>query len=148
MQARYPQLAEMFAGREDLAERVRNFWGDGSDETCFTEMQVLAHHAGALAETDPDALWRRSRRRWPRCRSTWRCRRSRPRTATTFLERFRQLKESPELLRSYLDLLREVWAPVDDMWQQALPVIEEAGRHVVAQYERGRSLETLDTAGV
>ena len=58
MQARYPQLAEMFNGREDLADRVRNFWGDGSDETCFTEMQVLAHHAGALGETDPDALWR------------------------------------------------------------------------------------------
>ena len=52
MQARYPQLAEMFNGREDLADRVRNFWRDDPDETCFTEMQVLAHHAGALGETD------------------------------------------------------------------------------------------------
>jgi DNA-binding transcriptional ArsR family regulator len=33
------------------------------------------------------------------------------------------------------------------MWQQALPIIEEAGRHVVAQYERGRSLEQLIPAG-
>ena len=39
--------------------------------------------------------------------------------------------------------MKEVWAPVDDMWQQALPLIEEAGRHVVAQYERGESLEAL-----
>ena len=47
----------MFNGREDLAERVRNFWDDGSEEMCFTEMQVLAHHAGALCATDPEALW-------------------------------------------------------------------------------------------
>ena len=26
MQARYPKLAEMFKGREDLAGRVRTFW--------------------------------------------------------------------------------------------------------------------------
>src|SRR5271165_5692737 len=58
MQARYPQLAEMFDGREDLADRVRGFWGEGSEETCFTEMQILAHQAGAMAETDADALWR------------------------------------------------------------------------------------------
>ena len=64
-----------------------------------------------------------------------------------FLERFRMLRESPELLRSYLELLEEVWAPVDDMWQQALPMIEEAGRHLLAQYERGRSLEILITPG-
>src|SRR5258708_40254124 len=57
MQARYPQLAEMFNGREDLADRVRGFWGPGSEETCFSEMQVLARQAGALTETNPDALW-------------------------------------------------------------------------------------------
>src|SRR5580658_4080796 len=57
MQARYPKLAEMFDGREALAERVRAFWGDDSEELCFTELQVLAHHAGATAETDPAALW-------------------------------------------------------------------------------------------
>ena len=33
------------------------------------------------------------------------------------------------------------------MWQQALPIIEEAGRHVVAQYERGRSLEIFIPGG-
>src|SRR3984885_4138665 len=57
MQARYPKLAEMFKGREDLATRVRNFWDDCSEEICFTEMQGLAHHAGALSETDPNLLW-------------------------------------------------------------------------------------------
>ena len=50
-----------------------------------------------------------------------------PEDRELFLDRFRRLRESPELLRSYLALLEEVWAPVDEMWQQALPIVEEAG---------------------
>ena len=147
MQARYPQLAEMFNGREDLADCVRGFWGEGSEETCFTEMQVLAHHAGALAETDPGSLWQAIEAAVATVPLDLDMPSEDPDEREIYLDRFRQLRESPELLRSYLDLLEEVWAPVDDMWQQALPVIAEAGRHVVAQYERGRSLEALIPVG-
>ena len=70
-----------------------------------------------------------------------------PEDREIYLDRLRRLRESPALLRSYLDLLEAVWAPVDAMWQQALPIIEEAGRQVVAQYERGRSLELLIPEG-
>ena len=52
-----------------------------------------------------------------------------PEDREIFLDRFRRLRESPELLRSYLDLLEEVWAPVDEMWQQALPVAGGGGAH-------------------
>ena len=146
MQARYPKLAEMFKGREDLAVRVRNFWNDSSDGTCFAEMQVLAHHAGALSETDRTRCGQRSIAvatvpldlEMPS---------ESPEERAVYLERFRMLRSSPDMLRSYLELLQEVWVPVDDTWQQALPIIEEAGRHVVAQYERGRSLEILITPG-
>jgi DNA-binding transcriptional ArsR family regulator len=147
MQARYPKLAEMFKGREDLAARVRNFWDDCTEEICFTEMQVLAHHAGALNETDPDALWSAIEAAVQTVPLDLAMPSESTEDRTIFIDRFRRLRESPELLRSYLDLLEEVWAPVDAMWQQALPIIEEAGRHVVAQYERGRSLETLITPG-
>jgi DNA-binding transcriptional ArsR family regulator len=148
MQARYPKLAEMFNGREDLADRVRRFWeGVGSQETCFTEMQILVHHAGATTETDPDALWRAIKGAVatiaPDFAMPSECHEERQ----AYDERLRRLKESPELLREYMDLLQEVWAPVDETWQQALPIIEEAGHHVVAQYERGRSLEILITPG-
>src|SRR5215471_17017447 len=98
MQVRYPQLAEMFNGREDLADCVRGFWADGSEETCFTEMQILAHHAGATTETVPLDLAMPSED---------------PADAAVFIERFRRLKESPELRREYLELMQEVWAPVD-----------------------------------
>ncbi len=147
MQARYPQLAEMFNGREDLADCVRGFWGEGSEETGFAEMQVLAHHAGAMTETDPGALWQAIERAVATVPLDLEIPSESAEERATYLDRFRSLRESPELLRSYLDLLKEVWAPVDDMWQQALPVIDEAGRHVVAQYERGRSLEVLIPTG-
>ncbi len=147
MQARHPKLAEIFKGREDLADRVRNFWNDSSEETCFTEMQVLAQHAGALGATDPDELWSAIEDAVATVPLDLAMPSESPEEREIYLGRFRRLRESPAVLRSYLDLLEEVWGPVDDMWQQALPIIEEAGRHVVAQYERGRSLELLIPAG-
>jgi DNA-binding transcriptional ArsR family regulator len=148
MQARYPQLAEMFNGREDLADLVRRFWGDsGSEEICFEEMQILAQHAGATTETDPDALWRALEGAVSTVPLDLEMPSEQPQDREVFIDRFRRLKASPKLLRSYLDLLQRVWAPVNDMWQQALPVMAEAGRHVVAQYERGRTLESLIPTG-
>src|ERR1700722_2896213 len=147
MQARYPKLAEMFKGREDLAARVRSFWNDSSDGACFAEMQVLAHHAGALSETDADSLWAAIESAVATVPLDLEMPSESAEERAVFLERFRMLRSSPDLLRSYLELLQEVWAPVDDTWQQALPIIEEAGRHVVAQYERVRSLELLITPG-
>ncbi len=147
MQARYPKLADIFKGREDLATRVRNFWTDGSAGASFAEMQVLAHHAGALVETDPDSLWAAIESAVATIPLDLEMPSESAEERAVYLERFRMLRSSPDLLRSYLDVLREVWAPVDDMWQQALPVIEEAGRLVVAQYERGQSLEILITPG-
>ena len=148
MQARYPQLAEMFNGREDLADCVREFWGDDSrEETCFEEMQILAHHAGATTETDPEALWKAIERAVASVPLDLDMPSEEPQDRAMYIERFRRLKESPQLLRAYLDLLEQVWVPVNDVWQQSLPLMEETGRHVVAQYERGRSLETLIPTG-
>lgn len=146
MQARYPKLAEMFTGREDLADRVRNFWND-SEETCFTEMQVLAQHAGAIGTTDAGELWSAIEHAVATVPFDLAMPSETPEEREIYLARFRRLRESPAFLRSYLDLLEEVWAPVNDMWQQALPIIEEAGRQVVSQYERGRSLDQLIPAG-
>jgi ArsR family transcriptional regulator len=147
MQARYPLLAEMFNGREELADCVRNFWQDGPEETCFTEMQILTQYAGGLTKTDPDALWRAIERGVATIPLDLEMPSESPEERELFLDRFRRLRESPELLGAYLELLKDVWAPVNEMWQQALPVIEEGGRHVVAQYERGRSLEILIPPG-
>jgi hypothetical protein len=148
MQARHPRLAEMFKGREDLADRVRTFWNDCSEEdACFTEVQVLAQHADAMTVTDPDVLRSAIEEAVATVPLDLEMPSESPEDRALYLDRLRRLQESPALLRSYVDLLEAVWAPVDAMWQQALPIIEEAGRQVVAQYERGRSLELLIPQG-
>jgi DNA-binding transcriptional ArsR family regulator len=147
MRDRYPQLAAIFSGREDLSERVRTFWGDGAEETGFTEMHLLSHYAGALYETDADALWRALERGVATVPLELDVPSESPEEIAVYRERFRRLKESPALVRSYLDLMKEVWEPVNEMWQQALPLIEEAGRQVVTQYENGMALDALITPG-
>jgi DNA-binding transcriptional ArsR family regulator len=150
MQAKYPKLAEMFHGREDLAERIRNFWGcnEAAEEMCMTELQVLVHHGGATCETDPEAVWRAIEKAVATVPVDLDMPSESPEELAIYVSRFRRLKESPELVRAYIDLLKEVWAPVNDVWQQSLPVIEEAGRHVVAQYhQNGQSLDLLVLPG-
>ena len=147
MQARYPKLAEMFKGREDLAGRVRTFWEDSAEEMCFSEMQVLAQHGGVFSSTDPEELWAGIESAVATIPLDLSMPSESPEDRELFLQRFARLRESPELLQSYLALLEEVWAPVDEMWQQALPIVEEAGRSLMAQYERGRSLESFIPRG-
>jgi DNA-binding transcriptional ArsR family regulator len=139
--------AIVFDGRPELAERVRTFWGEGAEETTFTEMQILAYYSGALTATDPEVLWEALERGVATVPLDLDVPSEGADELVVFSNRFARLKQSPALVREYIDLLREVWAPVNDMWQQALPTIEEAGRHFVAQFQRGTSLDVLITPG-
>jgi ArsR family transcriptional regulator len=139
--------ALVFNGRDDLAERVRTFWGEGPEETSFSEMHILAYYSGALYATDQEVLWKALARGIANVPLDLEVASETPDDLEVFSNRFRRLKESPALARSYIDLLREVWAPVDAMWQKSLPAIEEAGRHFVTQFDRGMSLDVLITPG-
>jgi DNA-binding transcriptional ArsR family regulator len=147
MQARYPVVAEIFDGREELTTRVRDFWDDASQESCFAEMQILAHHSGAFCETDAETFWLAIERAVATVPLDLDLPSESPEDLEVYRDRFRRLRNRPELLAAYLQLLKDVWAPVDDMWHQALPLIEEAGQQVVAQYERGQTLEALIPTG-
>ncbi len=139
--------AMVFNDRPDLAERVRTFWNEGDGETSFSEMHILAYYSGALYSTDPDELWAALEQAVATVPLDLDVASESPEELEIYSDRFRRLKESPALVQSYLALLQEVWAPVNEMWQRELPTIEEAGRHFVAQYERGRSLDLLVTPG-
>lgn len=136
-----------FDGRPDLAERVGTFWGDSDGETSFTEMHILAHYAGALNVTEPAELWRALERAVPSVPLDLDLASETEEDLALFSGRFRRLKASPSLLREYLDLLAEVWEPVNDMWHQWLPAMEQAGRHFMSLYARRPSLDVLITAG-
>jgi len=137
---KFPAVAAHLDGREDLVERVRTFWSDSGHDTCFTEMQVLAHHAGALEETSPPALWAALEEAISTVPTDLGLESESPEDRLIFLARLERLKESPTLFASYMDLLREVWEPIDETWQAAIPMLREAGRQVVAELESGRTL--------
>jgi ArsR family transcriptional regulator len=142
---KFPTVSEFLARREDIAEGVRTFWGDseGESERCFTEMQVLAHHAGALAETSPRALWEALQEALATVPTDIGLESETPDDRLVFLARLERLKSSPTLFRSYLDLLREVWDPIDEMWQAAIPRLRDAGNQVVSELESGRMISEV-----
>src|SRR6202035_1913503 len=102
---------EMFTGREHLAGRVRTFWEASGEEMCFSEIQVLAQHGGVVSSTAPDELWDGIERAVPTIPLDLSMPSESPEDREIFLDRFARLRDSSELLRSYLALLEEVWAP-------------------------------------
>jgi DNA-binding transcriptional ArsR family regulator len=137
---KFPAVSELLEQREDLAERVRTFWSDSEKEICFTEMQALAHYAGVLEETSPAVFWPALEGAISTVPTDMGLESEAPEDRLIFLSRLERLKESPTLFRSYMDLLREVWEPIDEIWQPAVPALREVGRQVVAGIENGRSL--------
>jgi DNA-binding transcriptional ArsR family regulator len=138
--AKFPTVSEHLEQREDLAEQVRTFWSDSGNDTCFTEMQVLAHHAGALEETSAPAFWAALEGAIATVPTDIGLESESPEDRLTFLARLERLKGSSTLFRSYIDLLREVWGPIDEIWQPTVAMLREAGRQVVAKLENGRTL--------
>jgi ArsR family transcriptional regulator len=140
----------MFDAREDLADRVSAFWGDDNQKPFFligTVVQALAHAGGALRTTDPGTLWHAIESAVPQVSLDLVMPSESPEDIEAIRDRLAELKESPARVRAFLDLLQEVWMPVDELWQQSLPGITDSGSQVVTEYERGRSLETLIPAG-
>jgi DNA-binding transcriptional ArsR family regulator len=138
-----PRFAQVFAGREELSERVRTFWADGMSDTYFTEMLALAHHAGAFNETSPTALWAALSEAAATVPTDLGLESETAEDRAFILDRLAQLKASPDLVRSYIALLREVWEPNDEVWQANLPLVGEYGLSLVAQIERGRPLPEI-----
>jgi DNA-binding transcriptional ArsR family regulator len=140
---KYPARAQTFQGRPELAQRVLNFWSDASTCTSFTEMLVLAHHAGAMAETDPDALWAALERAIPTVPLDLPLESEDPDERTVYLQRLEKLQKSPALVQRYLELFRDVWDPINESWQAALPLLRDTGAHKRAELERGRPFHEL-----
>jgi DNA-binding transcriptional ArsR family regulator len=139
----FPTVADYLAQREELSERVRTFWSDTPSDVCFTELQVLAHHAGALEVTSAQELWGALEGAIATVPTDIALESESPEERRIFLDRLERLKASPELFASYLDLLREVWEPIDEAWQPTVPMLQEAGRQVVAEIEKGQPLQQL-----
>jgi DNA-binding transcriptional ArsR family regulator len=139
----HPLASGLLAGHEDLIERICSFWADLGPGLCFTEAQVLAHHAGALGESSPTAVWGAIETAVATVPTDLGLESESAEDRAIILQRLERLRSSPELLRDYLGLLRDTWAVVDEVWQAARPGLAESGRRVVGQLEGGRNLAEL-----
>jgi DNA-binding transcriptional ArsR family regulator len=123
-EAPYPARAALFAGHEDLRDRVRRFWDDG--QGFFTEVLVLADRAGALFEEDPARLFElleseaaTSQRHEPLG--------SEPaEDQKRFRARLRRLRDKAQLRREWMELLRSVWDVIAPTWQARGRTVVEA----------------------
>jgi DNA-binding transcriptional ArsR family regulator len=115
-EAEFPARADRFAAVPGMEERILAVWGDG--ESCFTEAFVVAERGGVLFETDPDRLWAglaegaaAPPRFEPLGSET-------PEDQLLFRARLARLQDDPEQRARWLELLRDVWAVVEDRWVQ------------------------------
>jgi DNA-binding transcriptional ArsR family regulator len=115
-EAEFPARVQRFASAPGIEERILALWGDG--ETCFTETFVVAERGGVLFETDPARVWAglaegaaAPPRFEPLASET-------AEDQARFRDRLARLRDDPELRRRWLELLRDVWAAVEDGWSE------------------------------
>lgn len=117
-------LAAVYEKDPYLQGRVRAMWGPGEEISCggFLELMVLAHHGGLLFSTDAEALVDRldtlcvtlpaDPEELPLDSET-------PDDRDAVLARLARLRESPGLRRTYVQLVRDVWAAIQHDWEQS-----------------------------
>jgi DNA-binding transcriptional ArsR family regulator len=99
-----------------MEERILAFWGDG--EGCFTEIFVAAERGGVLFESDPERVWAGL------AAGATAPPRFEPLASETaadqirFRARLTRLHDDPEMRDGWLQLLRDVWAAIEDQWNQ------------------------------
>lgn len=116
----HPALDRIYAAAPELGERVRSFWAPTLATSCggFLEFLVLAHHGNLLFSTDADhligeldVLCRTSPADLPLNSETEADR-------TALLARLAELRSSPDRRHRYIELFRDLWAAVGDIWER------------------------------
>jgi DNA-binding transcriptional ArsR family regulator len=117
-------LAAVYEQHPDLHERVRSMWGPGEETSCggFLELMALAHHGGLLFSTDADALIERLDglcTTLPADPDHLPLESETPEDRAAVLARLALLRESPELRRTYVAMVRDMWAAIRPDWEQS-----------------------------
>ena len=115
-------LAAIYERHPELQNRVQSIWGPGEAMSCggFLELMALAHSGGLLFSTDADLLL-------DRLDGLCAAMVSDPGELTLMLEtpddrdavllRLARLREAPELRRTYVALVRDMWDAIRVEWE-------------------------------
>ncbi len=124
-----------------LVRRVQSFWSDGC--RVYSELVLIAHASGRLFDTDPEPFLDDLQARMPEIGEL----QLRSETAAdrdVILDRLRRLRADSRLRRRYVDLMRESWALVRELWKRdALPALQ-AGAAALAE----RAARAADAAEI
>jgi len=142
LRAAHPELRRLYTDRPELGERLRRFWEDGV--TCRPELDVLAHHAGALEETSFAGLRAAIEANLATLPAELPLTSETPEDRAAILARLGALRQSPKLHRDWFGLLSEVAAAIDDWWRTAgIPAVERAGAQWRDDLARGADWQQL-----
>jgi DNA-binding transcriptional ArsR family regulator len=120
----HPVLGSAYERNPELRQRVDSMWGPREQISCggFMELTVVAHHGGLLFSSDADALLGRLDSLCatvPATSDDLALMSETPEDRAAILARLNRLRDSPELRRTYVALVRDVWAAVGPDWEQS-----------------------------
>ena len=142
----HPVLARAYATETGLGERLRSFWAD--DITCRPELDVLAHHAGALEVTDLGTLRDAIEAHIATVPADMDLASETAEDKVAILARLEALRSSRSLRAKWFDLMGEVWDGVDGWWRaEGIPGVERAGAQMRVDLDRGLEWRHLVTTG-
>ncbi len=132
----HPVLARLYDEHGDLLDRILSFWSDGM--TCCTEVQVMAHHAGAISVTDFSTFRSRIEATVRSISLDLELASESGEDRTRILTRLRRLQRSADLRRNYFDLLGELWSAVAPWWEsEGAPAVERTAADVRRTLDHG-----------
>jgi ArsR family transcriptional regulator len=142
LRSAHPVLGRLYAERPGLEARVVAFWAD--EPTCFPELQVLAHLAGALELTDFPTVQVSLEQALAVPLPDLALTSETPRDRSVILSRLDELARSPARRHAYFELLGEFWADLEPWWRaEGIPAVERRAAGVRRDLDRGSDWRQL-----
>lgn len=141
----HPVLGRLYDERDDLRQRVLEFWP--ADVGCTVECEVMALHGGVFDAADFATFREGCEAGLPTVPVEPALASETGEVRAATWERLRQLQDSPELRECFFRLLAEIWAYVSPWWETVgLPAAERAAAAARASLAEGRRWHEIATA--
>lgn len=136
LRERHADLFRLYDRNPGLQARVREFW---PEDTCFTELQALAHIGGLMTEVTPALVLDGLAAACADVPEHLSMDSEREADRQVFDRRLRQLRDDRRLRRRYLDLMAEVSEHLAGPWSEwGLPAARSAAEDIARQLATGR----------
>lgn len=136
LRERHPDLADLYDHDADLLAEVRGFW---PEDTCFTELQALAHIGGLMTEVAPAGVVDGLAEACERIPDRLAMDSEREADRRVFDRRLHQLRDDRRLRRRYLALVGRVSEHLASPWAAwGLPAARAAADDIGQQLATGR----------